>query len=277
GLPKSKWNSTLGMASPFLCEGANLALERPGVAGLLINLPVGLGDRCRPHQPAWIEIGEGGFALPLLDPLAHPGGVDARIDDQMGDVDVPWTELACGSLRHSAKAELGAGEGGIADPAARAGGGAGKEDVAPAARQHQARGLARSQEARVTGHLPDLAEYPLGGLEQWEIYIGADVEDADFERCGHIGVLEERSDLLRLARIQRAPDDPSACCLDIGNQRRQLVTLPSPGKNGKPFGRKFLGNRRANEIAGADHRRGGISVFQVRPPIPLQWLDHEPR
>ena len=25
--------------------------------------------------------------------------------------------------------------------------------------------------------------------------------------------------------------------------------MPSPGKNGKPFGRKFLGNRSANEIA----------------------------
>ena len=40
--------------------------------------------------------------LALFDPLAHPGGVDARIDDQMGDVDALRAELACGALRHRA-------------------------------------------------------------------------------------------------------------------------------------------------------------------------------
>src|SRR5271166_4696415 len=59
GLPKSKWNSTLGMASPFLRKGPDLAFERPGVARLLVDLPIGFGDRSRPHQPARIEVGEG--------------------------------------------------------------------------------------------------------------------------------------------------------------------------------------------------------------------------
>src|SRR5271165_7567606 len=60
----------------------------------------------------------------------------------MGDVDVLRTEFARRTLRHRAQAELGAGEGGIADPAAHAGGSAGEEDIAPTARQHQARRLA---------------------------------------------------------------------------------------------------------------------------------------
>jgi hypothetical protein len=138
-----------------------------------------------------------------------------------------------------------------------------KEDIAVAARRQQARCLAARQEAGIAGHLPDLTEHPLGGLEQWEIDIGADVEDADFERCGHIRVLQECRDLLFLARIQRAPDYPSACCLDLGDQRRQFLALPAPDKNREPLGRKFLSNRGADEIAGADHGRSGISVFQV--------------
>src|ERR1700759_1235552 len=120
------------MALPFLCERPDLALERPGIARLLIDLPISFGDRFRPHQPARIEIGERSFALPLLDPLAHPRGIDAGVDDQMSDVDVLRTKLACCALRHRAQSELGAGEGGITDPAAHSGGGAGKEDVAAA-------------------------------------------------------------------------------------------------------------------------------------------------
>src|SRR6266446_10309775 len=119
------------MASPFLCKGSDLALERPGVARLLINLPIGLGDRFRPHQPPRIEIGEGRLALALLDPLAHPGGVDAGIDDQMGDVDALRAELACRTLRYGPQAKFGAGESGITDAAAHSGGGASEEDIAP--------------------------------------------------------------------------------------------------------------------------------------------------
>jgi hypothetical protein len=74
--------------------------------------------------------------------------------------------------------------------------------MAAGARHHVARRLAPAQEAGVTRHLPHLAEHPLGGLEQWEIHIGADIEYADFERRSRIGVLEEDRDLLFLAGIQ---------------------------------------------------------------------------
>src|SRR5437588_10403658 len=113
------------MASPLFCKGPDLALERPRVARLLADLPIGLGDRFRPHQPARIEIGEGGLALPFLDALAYPGGVNAGIDDQMRDVDALRAELACRTLRHGAQAEFSAGESGVANSAAHSGGGAG--------------------------------------------------------------------------------------------------------------------------------------------------------
>src|SRR6516165_10881204 len=125
------------MISPFFRKGSELAFERPGVARLPINLPIGLGYRFRPHQPVRIEVSEGRLAFPLLDPLAHPRGVDAGIDDQMRDTDALRTELARRTLRDGPQAELGAGKGGIADPAAHSGGGAGKTDVAAATRQHQ--------------------------------------------------------------------------------------------------------------------------------------------
>src|SRR5205823_9166636 len=57
------------MASPFLREGPDLALERPGIARLLVNLPIGFGDRGGAHQPAGVEIGERRVALALLDGL----------------------------------------------------------------------------------------------------------------------------------------------------------------------------------------------------------------
>src|SRR5437773_6375812 len=123
------------MASPLFCKGPDLALERPGVARLLVDLPIGLGDRSWPHQPARIEIGEGPLAFPLPDPLPYPGGVDAGVNDQMGDMDALRAELACRTLRNGAQAEFGTGKSGIADAAAQAGGGASKEDVAAAVRQ----------------------------------------------------------------------------------------------------------------------------------------------
>src|SRR5260370_30683471 len=146
------------MASPLLCKGPDFALERPGVARLPINLPIGLGDRVRPHQPSRIEIGEGGLAFPFLDPLAHPGGVNTGIDDQMRDMDALRAKLARRALRYSAQAEFGAGKGGIADPAAHSRSGAGKEDIAAAAPQHQARRLAAGPEASGTVHAPTRAD-----------------------------------------------------------------------------------------------------------------------
>src|SRR5262249_50750218 len=79
------------------------------------------------------------------DPLAHPRGVDAGIDNQMRDVDAFWAELARRTLRYGAQAKFGAGKGGITDPTANSSGGAGKENIAAAARRHQPRRRPPSQ------------------------------------------------------------------------------------------------------------------------------------
>src|ERR1700687_425015 len=89
GLPTSKWNSTLAMTSPYLCEGTDLLLEGPRVARLLIELPIGVGDCGGPDLTSGIRIAQCGFAFAFLDPLAHPRGVASGVDDQMGDVNIP--------------------------------------------------------------------------------------------------------------------------------------------------------------------------------------------
>src|ERR1700676_5675170 len=42
--------------SPLLAEGPDFVLESPGVAGLLIELPIGFGDRGRAHQAGRVQI-----------------------------------------------------------------------------------------------------------------------------------------------------------------------------------------------------------------------------
>src|SRR5437899_10445788 len=109
---------------------------------------------------------------------------------------------------------------GITDAAPEAGSGAGKEDAAASARQHQPCTFARRQKARIASQFPNLAEHPLGRFEQREIYIGADVEDADFERRRCIGLPQERRDLLFLARVERTSGDPPATGLDLCDEGR---------------------------------------------------------
>src|SRR5882757_9992509 len=120
---------------PLLAERANLQLKRPGAARLLVELPVGRRDRGWRHQQ--IRIVEAYLAPQRFAALAHPGGIDAGIDDQMRDMDVFGAELARHRLRHRAQAEFGAGKGGKAAAAAQARGRTGEEDVAVATRQHQ--------------------------------------------------------------------------------------------------------------------------------------------
>jgi len=54
-----------------------------------------------------------------------------------------------------------------------------------------------------------------------------------------------------------------ARCLDLGDQWRQLLATAASGEDGEPFGRKFLGNCSADEIARTDHRYRGIPVLQL--------------
>src|SRR5205085_9780320 len=150
-------------------------------------------------------------------------------------MDVLWSQLARHRLRHRAQAELRAGKGGIAAAAAQRRRCAGKEDVALAARQHQPRRLAASEEAGIAGHLPDLAEHALGGLKNRKIDVGADIEDADLERLLLVGVVEEGRDLLLLPRIERTGVDFTAGRLDLFYQRLQLGTVASSGENREAF------------------------------------------
>src|SRR5262249_29831212 len=153
--------------------------------------------------------------------------------DQMRDMDTLRAELARRTLRYGPQTEFGAGKGGITDPATHSSGGASKEDITALAWQHEARRLTAGQEAGIARHLPHF-------IEQWEIDIGADIEDADVEPCSRVGVLEECRDLLLFARIQRAPDDPPVCGFDLGNQGRQFLTLSASGKTVNPSDANFL-------------------------------------
>src|SRR5229473_7755791 len=85
-----------GLPLPLLAEGSYFQLERPGAAWLLVELPVGFRDRRRRHQ----EIGviEGTGSERLQPPLTHPFGVDAGVDDEMGNMNVLRAELARGGL-----------------------------------------------------------------------------------------------------------------------------------------------------------------------------------
>src|SRR3981189_1680011 len=104
-------------ALPFLAERANFQLKGPGAARLLVELPIGRGDRRRRHQQ--VRIVERFLAPELFAAFAHPGGIYAGIDDQMGDMDVLWPEFTRHRLRHRAKPEFRAGKGGKTAAAAQ--------------------------------------------------------------------------------------------------------------------------------------------------------------
>ena len=69
-----------------------------------------------------------------------------------------------------------------------------------------------------------------------------------------VGLVQEGGEVSFLARIERARDDPSALRLDVGDQRRQLHTLPPSSDHDKSFGSELPGDRGADVVAGADHR-----------------------
>src|SRR6266851_2011441 len=257
---------------PLFAERADFELKGPGAAWLLVKLPIGRCNRRRRHQQ--VRIVERFLAPELLPALAHPGGVDAGIDDQMRDMDVLRPEFARHRLRHRPQAELGAGKGRKAATAAQARGRASEEDVALAPRQHQPRRFAPGDEACPAGHFPDLAEDAVGGLQNGKADVGADIEDADLQRRMLVGVIEERRHLVRLARVERARDDRSARGLDIPNQRLELGAVATPGEYGESLGGEFLGDFGADIIAGADHRDGCVaffhSGFSTRPDEPTR-------
>src|SRR5262245_47314694 len=120
---------------PLLAEGADFQLERPGALRLLVELPVGVCDRCRRHQE--VRVVECIRAKRLDATLPYPFGIDAGVDDEVRDVDVLRPQLARYRLRHRAQAELGTGKGCKAAAAAQRRSRTGEEDVATTPRQHQ--------------------------------------------------------------------------------------------------------------------------------------------
>ena len=148
-----------------------------------------------------------------------------------------------------------------------------KDAVAPvkkmlplAARQHQPRRLAPGEEAGIAGHLPYFPEHPLGGFQDREVDVGADVEDADFQRRMLVGVIEEGDDLLLLARIERAGMDLAAGRLDLLDQRLELGAVTAAGENRKSLGSKLLGDLAADKIAGTDDRDRRIFLLHGSSP-----------
>ena len=117
-------------------------------------------------------------------------------------MDVLRAELPGGALCQRPQAELRAREGCVTGTSPEAGGGAGEEDASPPARQHEAGGFSAGQEAGIARHLPDLAEDAFGGLEEGEIDVRPDVEDADLERRAPVGLLEERGQVVFVPRVE---------------------------------------------------------------------------
>src|SRR5262249_103806 len=123
-------------------------------------------------------------------------------DDQMGDVDVLRPQFARGSLRHGAEAEFGAGKSRVTNAAAQRSRRAGKKDGAAATWQHATRSLTSRQKSRIASHLPALAQNTIGRVQQRKIDVGADVEDADFERSVLVRIGQERNNLFLLACVE---------------------------------------------------------------------------
>src|SRR5271155_4913894 len=96
---------------PFLSEWTNLMFEGPGIAWLLVELPIRFRDGGGPHQAVWIEILDCLRPFPVDDQLPNPFGIDAGVDHQMSDVDIFWTKLTGDRLRHSPQSEFRAGKG----------------------------------------------------------------------------------------------------------------------------------------------------------------------
>src|ERR1022692_1603678 len=102
--PLERFSSIATLPLPLLAEGSYFQLERPGAAWLLIEQPIGFRDRRWRHQE--IRIVQRTRPQRLDPPLTDPFGVNTGVDDEMGNVDVLWTELARGRLCDGPQAKL---------------------------------------------------------------------------------------------------------------------------------------------------------------------------
>ena len=173
-----------GHASPFLREGTDLELEGPRVARLLVELPVGVGDRGSGRiSVSGRELRQRRLALAPRGSARAPRRCRRRHRSR-------GARRGCSSGRARARRSARPQRSPPSrwrrrrsrTPPRRLAVAPVKKMRAAAVRQHETRRLAAGEEARVARHLPDLAEHALGRLEEREVDVGADVEDADLER-----------------------------------------------------------------------------------------------
>src|SRR5262249_41517927 len=111
--------------------------------------------------------------------------------------------------------------------------------------------------------------HALSGIEDREVDVGADIEDAGLHRRMLVRIVEERDDLLFLARIERTGMDLAAGGLDLLDQGQELFAITAASEDGETFRGEFLGTLAADEIAGADHRDRFVSLLQgCSPALP---------
>src|SRR5262249_52737902 len=151
--------------------------------------------------------------------------------------------------------------------AAKRGGSSREEDVALPARHHQPRRFAPSDKAGPASHLPHLAKYAIGGLQNREIDIGTDIEDADFERRVLVGVIEEIGRLLLLPRVKRAAEDGAAGGFHLLHQWLELLAVAPSCEYGEAFRGEFLDDLGADIIARADHSDCGVTLLHGCSPL----------
>jgi hypothetical protein len=106
------------MISPFFRVWTNFLLKSPRIRRLSIKVPICLGHSFGSHQPSGGKILYCLLAFAFPNPIANPGCVHARIDYEVGNVDVFGTQLPRRSLRHRTKTKLGAGECCVSDTTA---------------------------------------------------------------------------------------------------------------------------------------------------------------
>ena len=224
---------------------------RPGAARLLVEAPVVLGDGVGIEN-----------AVPLLQRIAlgeivaDEGGVERAVDHRMRDMDARGPELARHALRQRPQAMLGAGEGGEAGAAAHARRGAGEEDGAALARDHDLGDLAAHQEPGEAAHLPHLEIDARRRLADPKANIGADVEHGDLDRPQvALDAQHELGHLLFLARIGAERLGRAAGSADRFHQRRQLVAVAAHDRGDEALLGEAARDGAAQRVAGADHQR----------------------
>ena len=182
-------------------------------------------------------------------------------------MDVLRPQLARHRLRHGPQAEFSRGEGGEARAAAHAGGGAGEQDGAVAARHHMARRLATGEEAAIAGELPGLAEQRLGRLQERRVDVRAGVVEAD--RDGPDVALDLGEQVLDrglLAGIDAEGLHRAAVGRDLVDQRLGLAGIAPRHADLQSAGGEAPGDGGADGIAGAHEQGDGPAGCHVRFP-----------